>query len=151
MGWLSRFNNSFNNKQISTLFFRYGQQNIEHTGWEAPIECFMASPAALLTRAKLGNPSSSFTLVLYFSSLYQCCKQIHTEKITSYSQKTSNKIQKQEKRKRKRTYLKRIGWIRRSKNDFAVTDSERVIRAVWSLNSRLLFNYLYWLLLRVDY
>lgn len=46
----------------------------KHTGWVAPMECFRASPVALLMRAKLGKPSSSFTLVLYFMSLIQCCQ-----------------------------------------------------------------------------
>ena len=36
------------------------------------MECFKASPVALLIKEKAGHPSSSFTLVLYFSSLYQC-------------------------------------------------------------------------------
>lgn len=43
------------------------------TGWVAPMECFTAWPVTLLTRAKQGKPSSSFTRVLSLSSLYQCC------------------------------------------------------------------------------
>ncbi|EYU32797.1 hypothetical protein MIMGU_mgv1a017560mg [Erythranthe guttata] len=49
-----------------------GCDRYERTGRVAPVECFMACPVALLTNAKLGKPSSSFTFVLHFSSSIQC-------------------------------------------------------------------------------
>lgn len=67
----------------------------------------MACPVALFTSAKLGKPSSSFTLVLYFSSLIQCCI-IHFPQTTIKRDETvvSNKI---------KFFLVHLRWLRQKK------------------------------------
>lgn len=62
------------------------QEKAVLTGWEAPTECLMAWPVALLTREKQGNPSSSLTLVLNFSSLYHRCKKFKARQCQIYPQ-----------------------------------------------------------------